>query len=264
MVAKHLKPMLQALLIPVFAVFVALVLASGLVVIAGDNPLRTYTALLGGAFGSFRNMMVTLQWATPLIITGLAATIAISSGIFNVGLEGQLVLGALAAAYVGYAIQLPKVVHIPVALLAAALTGAAWAFIPGILKVKWNVNEIVITIVLNFIAQLLFAYLLNSYLRASGAQGRSYTPIIHDTAKLNPFVQGTRFGPGFVFALVGVALTYVYLFRTTLGYEQRMTGSASLFAKYGGIKTDRAALRGMMLSGALCGIAGAIEALGVH
>ncbi len=264
MFTKHLKPLLEALLIPILAVVLALVLASGLVVLAGDTPLRTYRALLGGAFGSFRNLVTTLQLATPLMLTGLAATVAFGSGIFNIGLEGQLLFGGLAAAYLGYAIQLPTVLHISAAVLAAMILGALWAFIPAVLKVKWDVNEIVVTIVMNFIAQLVFAYLLNTYMRAPGAQGRSYSAIIHPTATLVPFVQGTRFGPGFVMVLVAAVAVYIYMFRTTAGYEQRMTGSASLFAKYGGIRTDRAALRGMLISGALCGLAGAIEVLGVH
>jgi simple sugar transport system permease protein len=117
---------------------------------------------------------------------------------------------------------------------------------------------------MNFIAALLFDWLLDTYLRTPSAQGRSYSPIVLPSATLMPFVQGTRFGPGFVIAVVAAILVYIYVFQTTRGYEQRMTGAASLFAKYGGIRIDRAALRGMMISGALCGLAGAIEVLGVH
>jgi ABC-type uncharacterized transport system permease subunit len=264
MLAKRLKPMLQELLIPVLAVILAMVLASGLVVMAGGSPLRTYRALISGAFGTARNLMTTLQWATPLILTGLAAMVAVGSGIFNVGLEGQMILGGLAAAYIGYAVELPTVVHISAALVAAMVVGAVWAYIPGLLKVKWNVNEIVITIVMNFIAALLFDWLLDTYMRTPSAQGRSYSPIVLPSATLMPFVKGTRFGPGFVIAVVAAILVYIYVFQTTRGYEQRMTGAASLFAKYGGIRIDRAALRGMLISGALCGLAGAIEVLGVH
>jgi len=257
------KKLFETLASPVMAILAGLIVGVVFVLAAGENPFHAYSHLFQNAFGTINGLAQTFQLATPLMLTGISAVVAFRSGIFNIGMEGQLIFGALASVIVGYSLELPPIIH-PIAAIGAGMAaGAAWAFIPGILKVKLQVNEVVVTIVMNFIAIRFLTYLVNFPLRAEGTH-IAYTEVINPTAVLQPFVSGSRWGPGFFIALIAVAAAAAFLWKTTKGYEQRMTGTAPLFARYGGIKTGQAALRGMIISGALSGLAGTIEVLGVH
>jgi simple sugar transport system permease protein len=167
------------------------------------------------------------------------------------------------AAWLGFAIHLPPVIHAVVAMLGAMLVGGLYGWIPGVLKVRLGVNEIISTIVLNNIAALFVRYLINFPLRAEQST-TAYSPLIDETARLAAFTSGSKWGIGFVLALIAAALVYLYLWRSAAGYEQRMAGQAPFFARFGGVPSARAAIRGMILSGALSGLAGAIQAQGVH
>jgi simple sugar transport system permease protein len=148
-------------------------------------------------------------------------------------------------------------------MLVAMLIGGIYGYIPGVLKVKLKINEVITTIVMNQIALLFSVYMVNFPLRADRGT-TAYSPVIDETAKLATFLPGSKWGIGFVIAIVAAVAIYFYLWRSTPGYEQRMAGQSSLFALFGGIRNDRAALRGMFISGAVAGLAGAIEVLGVH
>jgi simple sugar transport system permease protein len=198
-----------------------------------------------------------------MILTGMSAVVAFRSGMFSLGQVGQLTLGGMTAAWLGYVIHLPPVIHALVAMAAAMLVGAAYGWFPGYLKVKLGVNELVSTIVLNNIAVLFVRYLINFPLRADASTTAHSIPI-DETARLAVFAPGSKFGTGFFIAVLAVVFVHYFLTRSTRGYEQRMAGQASLFARFGGIHSDRAAIRGMMISGALAGLAGALLTLGVH
>lgn len=253
--------------IPILAVVAGLAVASIFVLMAGANPVSAYAELFEAGFGcsEFRrcNLFTTLQLATPLILTGMSAVVAFRSGLFSIGQEGQLMMGGITAAWLGYVIDLPPVIHPAVAMAGAMAAGSIYAWFPGVLKVKLGVNEIISTIVLNTIAILFVTYLINFPLRAD-VSTTAHSPVIDESAQLPPFVTGTKWGMGFVIALVAVVLVSMYLFRTTSGYEKRMSGQAPFFARFGGIPNERAAIRGMVISGALAGLAGAIQVLGVH
>jgi simple sugar transport system permease protein len=255
------------LLIPVLSILSGLLLAAIFVLMARNNPLQAYGRMIQAGFGcSALNrcaLFTTLQLATPLILTGLSAVVAFRSGLFSLGQEGQLYLGGMTAAWLGYVIHLPPVIHPAVAIGAAMIVGAVYGWIPGVLKVRLGVNEIISTIVLNNIAVLFVTYLINFPLRADQST-TAHSPVIDDTAALMRFAPGSDWGVGFVLALIAVAFVYFYLWRSAPGYEQRMAGQSLLFARFGGIPSQRAAIRGMLVSGALAGLAGAIEALGVH
>ena len=255
------------ILVPVLAVGAGLAVASIFIIMAGANPISAYGAMFRAGFGcdslSRCQLFTTFQLATPLILTGLSAVVAFRSGLFSIGQEGQLLLGGMAAAWIGFAVGLPPVIHALVAIAGGMLVGAAYAWAPGVLKVRLGVNEIISTIVLNTIAFLLVTYLINFPLRADQTTTAA-SPVIDGTARLAPFVAGTKWGPGFVVAVAAAVMLTVYLFRTRAGYEKRMTGEAPAFAWYGGIPHRRTAIRGMMLSGSLSGLAGAIQVLGVH
>ncbi|MAU13479.1 MAG: hypothetical protein CL607_26915 [Anaerolineaceae bacterium] len=237
---------------------------------------------------------LALERATPLILAALSATVAFKAGMFSIGMDGQFALGALVAAFLGYwlpqqiyglagvvdpdeaseALQLVMRLSIPAIIISlAAAAGAFYSWIAGYLKVKLNVNELISTIILNAIAVQFVTFMLNGPLRAD-MNNVARTERIDDTAWLMPFnraflndvdwFNGARLGIGIFIALVAAILLWVYIWRTTSGYEQRMTQGSSLFARFGGIPTDRAIIRAMLISGALSGIAGAIQILGVE
>jgi simple sugar transport system permease protein len=160
-------------------------------------------------------------------------------------------------------LNLPVVIHPIVIILAAVVVGGAYGYIPGVLKVKLGVNELITTIMLNEIAILFLEWVVNFPLRAdAGSAAHSF--IIKESAWLPSFLPSSGWGVGFVIAIIMAVAIYFLLWRTSTGYEQRMSGNAPLFAKYGGIKNEKAALRGMIISGALAGLAGAIEVMGVN
>lgn len=253
--------------IPVLAVLAGMILASVFILMTGTSPVEAYAKLFQAAFSckSFDhcNLFVTLQLATPMILTGLSAVVAFRSGMFSLGQMGQLTLGGMMAAWLGYVVHLPPVIHPLVAMAAGALVGAAFGWLPGVLKVKLGVNELVCTIVLNNIAVLFVRYLVNFPLRAD-ASTTAHSPPIDETARLLVFAPGSKWGTGFIIAILAVIFVHYYISRSVRGYEQRMAGEAPLFARFGGIYSDRAAIRGMVISGALAGLAGALMALGVY
>jgi general nucleoside transport system permease protein len=267
MTSETRKKIIDNLLIPVLAIISGLVVASLAVLTTDTNPLTAYGYLFKAAFSLNNfprcNLFVTLQLATPLILTGLSAVVAFRSGLFSLGQEGQLMLGGIMAAWLGYVIHLPPIIHPIVAILAAMLVGGIYGWLPGVLKVKLGVNELISTMVLNNIATLFVTYLINFPLRADQST-TAHSPVIDETAKLASFAPGSKWGIGFVLAILAAVLVYVYLWKLTSGYEQRMAGQARLFALFGGIPSDQAAIRGMFISGVLAGLAGAIQVLGVH
>jgi general nucleoside transport system permease protein len=257
----------NAVLIPVLAVLSGLAVASIFVLFTGVPPLVAYREMFKAGFGCAQltrcNLFQTLQLATPMILTGLSTVMAFRSGMFNLGQEGQFLIGAVMAAWLGFAISLPPIIHPAFVMLASMAAAGFYGWIPGVLKVRLGVNEIITTLVMNNIALLFMTYIVNFPLRAD-AGTTAHSPLIDATARLPVFFQGSKWGVGFIIALVAAWLVYVYLWRSVAGYEQRMSGQAPLFARFGGIRNDRAAIRGMMLAGALSGLAGAIEILGVH
>lgn len=205
----------------------------------------------------------SLVTATPYIFAGLAVAIGFRCGLFNIGAEGQFFMGALGAAYVGYSLEgLPWFIHLPLAILGGALAGAIWGAIPGYLKAKFGAHEVVNTIMMNWIAFRLSDWLLTGPMMSSGF--RPVTPNIQKAAELPRFFEDPlRFNWGFVLALVVAYLVYWFLFKTTLGFEIRSVGANPDGSKYAGMSVVRNFVLVMVLSGALAGLAGAAQVLGV-
>jgi general nucleoside transport system permease protein len=264
---QQLRKLLDAILVPLLAVLSGLVVMGILILILKKPLLESYAILFSKGFGceSYGNciFITTLERATPLILTGLSAVVAFRSGMFSIGQEGQYLLGAAAAAWLGYAIHLPPILHALVLMLAAMLVGAGYGWIPGILRVKLGVNELLATIMLNSIAALIIEYLVQFPMRAD-ISTTAHSPVIDESAQLMAFLPGSKWGVGFVIAVIAVIVIFIYLWRTKSGYEQRMAGQSKRFALFGGIRSDNAAVRAMLISGALAGLAGAIEVMGVH
>jgi len=267
MTRKKFIKQLDTILVPVLAIISGLVVMGVLILLIKKPLLESYSILFSTGFGcqKYGNciFITALERATPVILTGLSAVVAFRSGMFSIGQEGQYLFGAVAAAWLGYTIHLPPILHPLVIIIAAMLVGAAYGWIPGILKVKLGVNELLATIMLNSIAVLITEHLVQFPMRADKST-TAHSPVIDATAQLMSFMPGSKWGVGFVIAVIATIAVYIYLWRTKSGYEQRMAGQSKRFALFGGIRSDRAAIRAMLISGALAGLAGAIEVMGVH
>ncbi|NMB45438.1 MAG: ABC transporter permease [Firmicutes bacterium] len=245
------------------AVLLALLVGAIVILWAGRNPLLAYYALWTASFGSWRGFGEALVSITPLIFTGLSVAFAFRTGLFNIGAEGQFIVGQMGAAVAGYIFTgLPAVIHVPLALLAGALVGGIWAGIPGVLKARLGAHEVINTIMMNYIA-LYFTH----YLVVGPLKGHSYLPVtkqVLDSGKLWRFLPPTRANIGFLVALGMAAVVYVILWRTTLGYECRAVGLNPEAAEYAGISVPRNLVNSMLISGALAGMGGAVQVLGVQ
>lgn len=262
--AYRLPTQVLEVLIPVITVLVALLLGAGLMLLVHKNPILAYRALWNGAFGSIRSVSETLVKATPLILTGLAVAFGFTSGVFNVGGEGQLLTGALAAAWVGYSIGgLPRFVHVPLALTSSAAIGALWALVPAIMKVACGAHEVITTIMMNWIAIYIVHYLVIGPLKAPGELPA--TPFILKSATLNRLLpEPSRLSTGILVAVACAILVFLVLRKTVLGYEVRAVGKNQDAAAYAGINVPRTVITSMLVSGMLAGLAGGVEVLGLH
>jgi len=264
---------LNALAVPALAVFTALVVGAIIMKVVGGDPLLAYLGLWQGAFGSVKALSETCVWASPYIFAGLAVALAFKGGLFNIGAEGQLQVGAVTAAWIGYALpdvlhtSLPAVIHLPLAILGGSLAGAIWGGIPGWLKARTGAHEVINTIMMNYIAVLMAGYLLNGPMRNPDPLNLSArTPSIALSARVprifaNPDL---RVHWGVVLALVIAVAIWWLLYKTTIGFEIRTVGTNPDAAKYAGISVTRAIVLSMALSGLLAGLAGTIEVVGLN
>ncbi|HWJ73625.1 MAG TPA: ABC transporter permease [Kaistia sp.] len=253
---------LRPLVGPVSAVVVAFLIGGLLVALLGQNPLTVYGLLLSGSLVGWANLSVTLQLTTPLIFTGLAVAMAFRAGIWNVGVEGQMLMGALAAGIAGYALPVPAPFHVPLCILAAAIGGALWAAIPALLRVYLNVNELVICLMLNPTALLVTGYVATHPLKAPGPTNK--LPDILDSARFTNYSIFSQLNTG-IFLALAICVAFAIFNRSTVrGFEWKLIGLNPRFAHYGGIRVRRDVLTIMMASGAVGGLAGAEQVLGVY
>ena len=234
------------------------------------DPARIINAIKDGDPKLIREAMnpflESLVQATPYIFTGLAVALGFRAGLFNIGVEGQLFMGAAFATFVGYSITgLPGVIHMPLALLAGALGGAIWGFIPGILKATTGGHEVINTIMLNWIAFRLTEWLLAVPMNRPGSGGMPISPIIQESARIPQFFQTPiRFHLGFFIALLVAWFVWWLLFKTTWGLNMRTVGTNPRAAKYAGLSVIKTTVIGMVLSGALAGMAGGVQILAIN
>lgn len=246
------------------SIFASLVIGAFIMMANGRSPLVGYSALIQGAFGSKYNIATTFAKTVPLVLTGLATAIAFSSGISNIGGEGQLYLGAFAAAYVGITFTtLPGFVGIMLGIIAGGIVGGLYAFFPALLKVKYKVDEVITTILLNTVAILFTKYLVNyPFASAQGKMGG--TEIISEQFQFSRLVRLSTLNTSiFYMGIIAIAIYYL-MEKTSFGYDSKMVGQNSFFGRYGGIKDKKQMVIAMVISGGLCGIAGVFEVLGVH
>ncbi len=234
------------------------------------DPIRIFTALQSGDAASIRSavnpILESLVQTTPYIFAGLACALGFRAGLFNIGVEGQLFMGAIASTYVGYAITgLPAYIHMPLAFFAGALGGAIWGIIPGILKATTGGNEVINCIMMNYISYRLVSWLLTGPMTRPATGGMPVSPLIQVTAEIPQFFKSPiRFHLGFFIALLFAFIVWWVLFKTTWGLDLRTVGANPRAAKYAGLNIARVTVIGMAMSGALAGMAGANEVLAVN
>jgi simple sugar transport system permease protein len=263
----------QKILVPILAVFTALVIGGLIILISGGNPIEAYKGLIEGAFGTPKAISETFIWSTPYILAGLAVALAFKGGLFNIGAEGQLALGALAAAWLGYGLPkaigttIPAIIHVPICVIGGALAGGLWGAIPGWLKARFGAHEVINTIMMNYIALGLVSFLLNGPMKdPSPTNVIARTPQIAESARIGAIFAdpALRVHWGTVLAFIVAFLVWFLLWKMTTGFEIRTVGTSNGAARYAGINVGRTIILTMFLSGALAGLAGAIEVTGLN
>ena len=254
--------------LPVFAAMAALLIGAAMLFFLKVNPIEAYKALWDGAFGSSNAFAETLVKATPLLLVGLGICISFRGDVINIGGDGQMIIGAILATWVGLTFTgLPGWLVITISLVAGFLGGAIWGGIPGVLKAYFSVNEILSTVMMNAIAVQLMNFLLRGpMIDPAQAELASKIP---QTARLLeifrlPRLAPTRLHLGALIAVILAVLVYILLWRTTLGYRIRAVGQNPNASRYAGIKVQRYVVLALLLSGAFSGLAGATQVFGVN
>ena len=254
--------------VPIYAVLTAVVVGSLAILASGSNPVEAYAALFRGSFGSGDAIAKTIARSTPFVIAALAVAFGFKAGLFNIGAQGQLLMGALAAAWVGtwgWVAASPAVVAIPMVVLAGLAGGLVYGGIPGVLNARTGAHEVIVTIMLNAIAARMAEWLINSRnprILLDAAASVPHTTAIADAARLPKLIPGTPLHVGFLLALLLCVAVGCILQRTTVGFEIRTVGANPHAAEYAGMSVSRTIVVVLAVSGALAGIAGAAEVAG--
>lgn len=259
--------------LPVIAVLVGFIVGAIAIIITGNNPITAYGALFKGSLGSIPGFGETIYKVTPILFTGLAAAVSFRCGLFNIGAEGQYVMAAITTIAVAwYGQNLPHIILIPLIMITGFLVGGAWGAIAGFLKATRGINEVISTIMLNWIALFLSNYLVRIPLSPNVLAGETragHSVIIGEVAKLTklksifPVFGYSSAHTGIFLALAAAVVMWFILFKTTIGYEIRTVGLNPLAAEYGGISNAKNTMLAMFLSGGLAGLGGAVQITGL-
>lgn len=250
------------------AIFIGFLVGAILLAVAGINPGVAYGKLISGVFGQLKYITWSIVYAAPLIFTGLSVAFSFRTGVFNIGAEGQFVVGSLAACVVGILVPAPAIVLVPLCILASVAAGAFWGAIVGFLKVKRGVNEVLSYIMFNWIAFYLSNYVVNlSAIHREG--GGEATKDVSEAARIMApkfiitLTKCTAANWGIVLAVAAAIIIWFIITKTTLGYQLRAVGFSKSAAEYGGINTNKMFLTAMAISGGLAGLGGAVQTLGM-
>jgi len=256
-------------IMPILAVLIALVLGAIILVLLKVNPFAAYASMIGGAFGSVSGLTQALVKATPLLLVGLGICIAFRASVINIGAEGQIILGAVMGTWFALTFKTwPGWLLIPTTILIGFLAGAAWGFIPGLLKARLNVNEILSTVMMNAIAlQLMNLLIRGPLIDQAGITAGTYlaqSERLPQQVWLTRLVPQTLLHTGIIIAIVLAVVVYIFLWRTTIGYRIRAVGLNPDAARYAGISVPFYQMLSLTLAGGFAGLAGVIEVIGVQ
>jgi len=253
----------MAVLRPIITVLIAFIIGIFLILPTGTSPVDAYRILFYGAFGNMNNILNTLGRSTPLLFSGLAAAFAFKGGVFNIGSEGQMHLGAFAAALVGiYGAGLPAIILIPLCLIGASIAAGLWSIIPGVFKNKYGINIVITSIMMNNIASLFTTYLASYPFK--GELPIAATHKVAESAMLMRFSPRSELNIGFVIGIIIAIILYLIIFKTRFGYETRALGLNQRFTSYMGVDINKKSLLILTISAVIAGIGGAEQTLGVN
>ncbi len=266
---KHKQERVLNMIIVIAALLIALIIGALLFIIAKGNPFKAYAVMFTRPFTSLFGVTEVLVRAAPLMLVGLGIAIAFRSGILNIGGEGQILIGAITGAVVALAFPgLPKIILLPMVFIASFLGGAFWGGIAGWMRSYLNVNEILSTVMLNYIAMQVYMFLIRGPLidpkEVSYGTGVPQTAIFSKNAWLAKLIPGTRLHSGIIIAVVLAVAVYILLWKTTIGYRMRAVGIEPKAARTAGMNVKAYLLLAMLLSGGFAGMAGAVEITGIH
>jgi general nucleoside transport system permease protein len=246
-------------IVSLISIILGLVAGGILMLFIGSNPIEGYSYLLQGALKNLERIGNTLATATPLIFTGLSVAFAFRTGLFNIGASGQMLVGGLAASAVGLTLDLSRPVLLLVMVLVGLITGALWAFIPGLIKAKFNVHEVVSTIMMNWIAYWTIYYVVPGYFKGEFLETES-KKLAESATLRTPFLtdmfDGSYINLGLFLAVIAVIIIAFIIDKTTLGFELKAVGFNRFAAEYAGMKVNRNIILSMLISGALAGVGG--------
>ena len=280
--SKIIKVLMHPLVAAIVAILIGLLIGAIVMLVAGYDPKAAYEALFDGIFGKPRYLVNIVIKATPIILTGLSVAFAFKTGLFNIGAEGQYMIGATTAAILGYVLILPAAIHIPIVIIGAMLTGAVWSGIAGLLKAKWDIHEVITTIMLNWIALYLQNFLImQSWLKKPNSES-SYE--VRDSARVsilgewkfsdagkewaqsNPemgdILLRTDVNAGIILAVAAAILIGFILKRSTLGYSLKAVGFNRFAAEASGIDIKKNTILSMCIAGAVAGLSGCLNTVG--
>jgi len=261
---RRLMLTLRGTIPQIIAVLLAFLIGAIILLATGHSPIDAYVAVLKGAFGDVYGIGQTLTQATPIIFTALAFIFAFKCGLFNIGAEGQLLIGGFTAALAGiYFGDLPIYIHLPFALLVGATGGALWGFIPGILKAKLGAHEVITSMMLSYVALYITSYMVNYPFIAPPGWVAQTVPVA-PSAELPRILSSTQLSASILIAIGMAAILTLVFNRTVLGYEVRAVGLNTAAAESNGINVKNTMIIAFIISGALAGLGGAGEILGVH
>jgi ABC-type uncharacterized transport system permease subunit len=251
------------LVLPLAAISLALVLCSGLIALAGANVFTAYTKLFLSSLSTPFNLVETVVKATPLVFTGLAVTVAFRAKFWNIGAEGQLLAGAMAAAFIGAREGLPAWSLVPLMIIGGALAGSIWALLPAVLKTRYKVDDVVTTLLLNFVIYYGMMALLDGPWK-DPLSGYPDSPDIRTAAEFPILLRATRLHLGTLLAAAAAVAVWLMMHHTTLGFEISAVGESLKASRYAGINLGAVILLTAVTSGALAGLAGVAEVGGIH
>lgn len=261
---------IRNILVPVLSVILGLVIGAIIMAAFGFNPVIGYQSMLNASLGNLRSIGETLRQATPLIFTALGFSIANSAGFFNIGLSGQALCGWLASVSLALVFpDLPKIILLPLCIIAGALAGALAAAVPGVLRAYFGTSEVIVTIMMNYIVLYLSTFILQGVMPESFRSSLDSSNRITENASLSMdslsrFFGGSRVNAGLFLALFGLVVVWFIMKKTTLGYEIRAVGLNPNASEYAGMSSKRTIILSMVLSGTFAGLGGVVEGLGTY
>lgn len=250
--------------ISVLAIVISLVFGAGIIALSNVSPIEAYKIMLDGAIGSTDGIAEVFVKVSPLLLTSIGVAIAFRTKVFNIGAEGQILMGAVGATFVGLFFgDLPPIIGIPIALIAGFIMGSLWGAVAGYFKIKYKASEIIVTLMMNYIAIEFVRFLINGPWQ-DVTTTEPHTRATSEGTWLPVLIPRTRLHFGIIIAFVAALVIWWVIRKTVLGYQINMTGKNKLAAEVNGIRVGKVIITSMLISGGLAGLAGASEIAGIH